>query len=110
MTQSSLTPWCTFFESLKDAYVCSHNKICIILLHSTYFIVFPLNHFYSHICYIFTYLMTSVDHKKMWKILKEMRIPDHLTCLLRNLYADQGATVRTGHGTTDWFQVGKGVH
>ena len=46
----------------------------------------------------------------MWKILKEMGIPDHLTCLLRNLYAGQGATVRTGHGTTDWFQIGKGVH
>ena len=45
-----------------------------------------------------------------WKIFKEMRIPDHLTCLLRNLYAGQGATVRTGHGTTDWFQIGKGVH
>ena len=45
-----------------------------------------------------------------WKILKEMRIPDHFTCLLRNLYASQEATVRTGHGTTDWFQIGKGVH
>ena len=45
-----------------------------------------------------------------WKILKEMGIPDHLTCLLKNLYAGQEATVRTGHGTTDWFQVGKGVH
>ena len=45
-----------------------------------------------------------------WKILKEMGIPDHLTCLLRNLYAGLGATVRTGHGTTDWFQLGKGVH
>ena len=45
-----------------------------------------------------------------WKILKEMRIPDHLTCLLKNLYAGQEATVRTGHGTTDWFQIGKGVH
>ena len=50
-----------------------------------------------------------VDHKKLWKILKEMGIPDHLTCLLRNLYAGQEATVRTGHGTTDWFQTGKGV-
>ena len=50
-----------------------------------------------------------VDHNKLWKILKEMGIPDHLTCLLRNLYADQGATVRTGHGTTDWFQIGKGI-
>ena len=50
-----------------------------------------------------------VDHNKVWKILKEMRIPDHLTCLLRNLYAAQEATVRTGHGTTDWFQIRKGV-
>ena len=51
-----------------------------------------------------------VDHNKVWKILKEMGIPDHLTCLLRNLYAGQEATVRTEHGTTDWFQIGKGVH
>ena len=50
------------------------------------------------------------DHGKLWKILKEMGIPDHLTCLLRNLYAGQEATVRTGHGTTDWFQIGKRVH
>ena len=51
-----------------------------------------------------------MDHKKLWKILKEMGIPDHLTCLLRNQYAGQEATVRTGHGTTDWFQIGKGVY
>ena len=51
-----------------------------------------------------------VDHNKLWKILKEMGIPDHLTCLLRNLYAGQEATVRTGHGITDWFQIGKGVY
>ena len=51
-----------------------------------------------------------VDHKKLWKILKEMGIPDHLTCLLRNLYAAQEATVRAGHGTTDWFQIGEGEH
>ena len=50
-----------------------------------------------------------VDHNKLWKILKEIGIPDHLTCLLRILYAGQEATVRTGHGTTDWFQIGKGV-
>ena len=50
-----------------------------------------------------------MDHSKLWKILKEMGIPDHLICLLRNLYAGQEATVRTGHGTTDWFQIGKGV-
>ena len=51
-----------------------------------------------------------MDHNKLWKILKEMGIPDHLTCLLRNLYAGQEATVRTGHGTADWFQIRKGVH
>ena len=50
-----------------------------------------------------------VDHNKLWKILQEMGIPDHLTCLLRNLYAGQEATVRTGHGTMDWFKIGKGV-
>ena len=50
-----------------------------------------------------------MDHSKLWKILKEIGIPDHLTCLLRNLYAGQEATVRTEHGSTDWFQIGKGV-
>ena len=50
-----------------------------------------------------------VDHKKLWKILQEMGIPDHLTCLLRNLYAGQEATIRTRHGTTDWFPIGKGI-
>ena len=54
--------------------------------------------------------LTGVDHNKLWKIFKEMGIPDHLTYLLRNLYASQEATVRTGYGTTDWFQIGKGVH
>ena len=51
-----------------------------------------------------------MDNNKLWKILREVGIPDHLTCLLRNLYAGQEATVRPGHGTTDWFQIGKGVH
>ena len=51
-----------------------------------------------------------MDHNKLWKILKEMGIPDHLTCLLRNLYVNQEATIRTRHETTDWFQIGKGVH
>ena len=50
-----------------------------------------------------------VDHNKLWKILKEMGLPEHLSCLLRNLYAGQEATVKTGHGTTDWLQIGKGV-
>ena len=58
----------------------------------------------------YTKAFDCVDHNKLWKILKEMGIPDHLTCLLRNLYANQEATVRTGHGTTDWFKIGKGVH
>ena len=63
-----------------------------------------------YFCFIvYTKTFHCVDHNKLWKILKEMEIPDHLTCLLRNLYAGQEATVRTGHGTTDWFQIGKGV-
>ena len=57
----------------------------------------------------YTKAFDCLDHKKLWKILKEVGIPDHLTCLLRNLYAGQEATVRSGHGTTDWFQIGKGV-
>ena len=63
-----------------------------------------------YFCFIdYVKAFDCVDHNKLWKILKEMGIPDHLTCLLRNLYAGQEATVRTGHGTTDWFQTGKGV-
>ena len=57
----------------------------------------------------YTKACDCLDHNKMWKILKEMGTPDHMTCLLRNLYAGQEATVRTRHGTTDWFQIGKGV-
>ena len=63
-----------------------------------------------YFCFIdYAKAFDCVDHNKLWKILKEMGIPDHLTCLLRNLYAGQEATVTTGHGTTDWFQIGKGV-
>ena len=68
--------------------------------------------FQKHIyfCFIdYAKAFDCVDHNKLWKILQEMRIPDHLTCLLRNLYADQEAIVRIGHGTTDWFQIGKEV-
>ena len=62
-----------------------------------------------YFCFIdYAKAFDCVDHKKLWKILKEMGIPDHLTCLLRNLCAGQEATVRTGHGATDWFQIGKG--
>ena len=65
----------------------------------------------EYFCFIdYAKTFDCVDHNKLWKILKEMRIPDHLTCLLRNLYPGQEATVRTGQGTTDWFQIGKGVH
>ena len=63
-----------------------------------------------YFCFIdYTKAFDHVDHNKLWKILKEMGITDHLTCLLKNLYAGQEATARTGHGTTDWFQIGKGV-
>ena len=63
-----------------------------------------------YFCFIdYAKAFDCVDHNKLWKILKVMGIPDHLTCLLRNLYVGQEATVRTGHGTTDWFQIGKGV-
>ena len=67
----------------------------------------PEKHLFCFIDY--TKAFDSVDHNKLWKILQEMGVPDHLTCLLRNLYAGQEAIVRTGHGTTDWFQIGKGV-
>ena len=58
----------------------------------------------------YTKAFDFVDHNKLWKLLTEMGIPEHLTCLLRNLYIDQGATVRTDHGTKDWYKIGKGVH
>ena len=61
-------------------------------------------------CVDYAKAFDCVDHSKVWKILKEMRIPGYLTCLLRNLYAGQESTIRTGHETTDWFQTGKGVH
>ena len=64
-----------------------------------------------YFCFInYTQAFDCVNHNKLWNILKEMEIPDHLTCLLRNLYSGKEVTVRTGHGTTDWFQIGKGVH
>ena len=68
---------------------------------------FQKNIYFCFIDYVKTF--DCVDHNKLWKILKEMGLPDDLTCLLRNLYAGKEATVKTGHGTTDWFQIGKGV-
>ena len=76
-------------------------------------IIIKARQFQKNIYFCFTdyaQAFDCVDHNKLWEILKEMGIPDHLTCLLRNLYAGQEATVRTGHGTTDCFQTGKGVH
>ena len=69
---------------------------------------FQKNIYFCFIDYAKTF--DCVDHHKLWKILKEMGMPDHLTCFLRNLYAGQEATIRIGHETTDWFQIGKGVH
>ena len=77
-----------------------------------HWIIKKAREFQKNICFCFidyAKAFDCVDHNRLWKILKEMGKPDHLTCLLRNLYARQEATVRTGHGTTDWFQIGKGV-
>ena len=75
---------------------------------NTYWIIEKAREFQKNICFCFVDYAKAfdcVDHNKLWKILKEIGIPGHLTCLLRNLYAGQEATVRTGHGTTDWFQI-----
>ena len=77
---------------------------------SIHWIIEKVREFQKNICFIdYARTFDYVDHHKLWKILKEMGIPDHLTCLLRNLYTGQEGTVRMGHGTTDWFQTGKGV-
>ena len=78
---------------------------------SIHWIIEKAREFQKNIFFCFTdyaKAFACVDHNKLWKILKEKGIPDYLTCLLRNLYPDQEATVRTGHGTTDWFKIGKG--
>ena len=75
-----------------------------------HWIIEKAREFQKNICFIdYTKAFDSVDHNKLWKILKEMKTSDHIMCFLRNLYADQEATVRTGHGITDWFQLRKGV-
>ena len=74
-------------------------------------IILKAREFQKNICFIYyVKAFDCVDHNKLWEILKQMGIPDHITCLLRNLYAGQEATVRNRHGTTDWFQIDKGVH
>ena len=80
-------------------------NICWIIEKAT---GFQKNIYFCFIDYVKDF--DCVDYNKLWKILKDMGMPDHMTCLLRNLYAGQEATVRTGHGPTDWFQIGKGVH
>ena len=99
--------WTMNFQISKMVLEKQRNQIANIL-----WIIAKAREFQKNIYFCFIDYVKSfdcVDHKKLWKILKEMGIPDHLTCLLRNLYAGQEATVRTGHGTTDWFQIGKGI-
>ena len=95
----------TFLDS-DTAMWCSLSSLCHILNYSAR--EFQKNIYFYFIDYAKAF--DCVDHNKLWKILKDMGIPDRLTSLLRNLYAGQEATVRTGRGTTDWFQIGKGVH
>ena len=78
-----------------------HTSVSLLLSH--------IQGYCYHLSKLHIYALDCVGHNKLWKILKEMGIPDRLTCLLRNLYAGQEATVRTGHGTADWFQIGKRV-
>ena len=95
----------------KGAQACSHCGETLVFPVTSLLTggsIYPALDIYF--CFIdYAKAFDCVDHKKLWKILKEMGIPDQLTCLLRNLYAGQEATVTTGHGTTDWFHTGKGV-
>ena len=91
----------------------NYNHLPEIKFANMLWIIKKAREFHKNIYFCFTDYAKAfdcVDHNQLWKILKEMGIPDHLTCLLRNLYAGQEATVRSGHGKTDWFQIGKGVH
>ena len=92
----------------------THTKCDVVCwIASIRWIIKEAREFQKNIYFCFTdhaKAFDCVDHNKLWKILQEMGIPDHLTCLLRNPYAGQEAAVRTGHGTTDWFQIGKGVY
>ena len=99
-------------------YICTvHSFSHVHIFVQVYSTFHTFDHFtlsvYSdlYFCFIdYAKAFDCVDHNKLWKILKEIGIPDHLTCFLRNLYTGQEATVRTGHGTTDWFQIRKGVY
>ena len=92
------------FHSIDNSILCTNLKVLLFNLARSSFTLSENN---AHTDYAEAF--DCVDHNKLWKILKEMGISDHLTCLLRNLYAGQEETVRTGHGTTDCFQIGKGV-
>ena len=106
-----INTWATI--SLFETNVLSIYKFIIRLIANIHWIIRKARDFQKNIyfCFIdYAKAFDCVDHNKLWKILKEMVIPDNLTCLLRNQYAAQEATVRTGHGTTDWLQIGKGGH
>ena len=94
--------------------ITTEMQIEIIMRYTSHcWIIKKAREFQKNIYFCFTDYTKAfdyADHNKLWKILKEMDIPEHLTCLLRNLYAGQEATLRTGHGTMDWFKIGKGVH
>ena len=92
-------------DSESDRYQSKRDKIVNIC-----WIIEKAREFQKNFCFIdYAKAIDCVDHNKLWEILKEMGIPDHLTCLPRNLYAGQEATIRTRHGKMDWFQIGKGV-
>ena len=122
----SLFPSPSFFSFLQFSLVFSitvptfpfFSLLCISIkgrgdrdqIANIHWIIKKAREFQKNMYFDYAKAFDYVDHNKLWKILKEMGIPEYLTCLLRNLYAGQEATVRTGHGTTDWFQIGKGVH
>ena len=100
-----------FLKILESRKFCGQRSLQAtvhgVSMRRTYIYIYI--YIYTHTFIDYAKAFDYVNHNKLWKILQEMGIPDHLTCLLRNLYAGQEATVRTGHGTTDWFQIGKGV-
>ena len=102
---TSVVPFSSCPQSLPATVFCNESTLLWIIEKAR---EFQKNIYFCFIDYAKAF--DCVDHNKLWKILQQMGIPDHLTCLLRNLYAGQEATVRTRHGTTDWFQIGKGVH
>ena len=103
----------TFYFHALEEEVATHSCSCLENPRDACWIIEKAREFHKNICFCFidyAKAFECVNHNKLWKILREMGIPDHLTCLLRNLYAGQEATVRTRHGTTDWVKAGRGVH